>query len=254
MGTRKFPLVLDEFYHVYNRGVEKRVIFQDKYDYQRFVELLFLMNSLRPVDLRLVHQGTSSAYDFERGEQVVAIGAYCLMSNHFHILLTPLVENGISIFMGKVGTSYSMYFNKKYERNGALFQGKFKAQWVNADPYLKYLLAYIHLNPVKLIDAKWQEEGIKDAAKAHAFAASFQYSSLQDYMAMLTERNTEKSVITRAEAALLQPDAFPKYFETAASKESELQGWLAFKDFIPQNNPSNKGRSSAKGLPLLNMT
>ena len=234
MGTRKFPLVLDEFYHVYNRGVEKRVIFHDKYDQQRFVELLFLMNSHRSIDLRSIHHEVSSTYDFERGKSLVAIGAYCLMPNHFHLLVTPLVENGVSIFMAKVGTSYSMYFNKKYERNGALFQGKFKAQWANTDAYLKYLFAYIHLNPVKLIDSTWKEEGIKDAAKAYAYAASFEYSSLQDYVAMLPKPKTEQFVNIRVEASLLQPDAFPKYFETAASKEAELKEWLSFKDFIPK--------------------
>ncbi len=139
------------------------------------------------------------------------------MPNHFHILATPLVEDGLTTFMGKLGTGYSMYFNKKYKRTGALFQGTFKSEHADNDEYLKYLYAYIHLNPVKLIDKNWQEEGSKDAAKSFDFAASFAYSSLPDYLGQV-----------RPENAIINPDPFPQYFSTAADMKAELFDWLTF--------------------------
>ncbi len=166
MGTRKITLTPGEFYHVYNRGVEKRVIFLDRHDYEHFKELLYVMNSTQPVVLRDVRQEVLSPYEHDRGSTLVAIGAYCLMPNHFHVLASPLVEHGLSTFMTKVGTGYSMYFNKKYQRTGTLFEGKFKTQWVDDDTYFKYLYAYIHLNPVKLLQSDWKERGITGARAA----------------------------------------------------------------------------------------
>jgi len=105
----------------------------------------------------------STLYDLKkinRGEQLVNIVTYCLMSNHFHLLIYEKTEGGISKFMQKVTTAYTMYFNKSKQRTGALFQGKFKAKHASInDNYLKYLVAYIHLNPIKLIDAQWKENG-----------------------------------------------------------------------------------------------
>ncbi len=75
-----------------------------------------------------------------RGNQLVSIGAYCLMSNHLHLLLREEEESGISLFMQKVSTAYTMYFNRKYKRTGSLFAGRFKAQHAGNDNYLKYLL------------------------------------------------------------------------------------------------------------------
>ena len=227
MAMRKISLVVNEFYHIYNRGVEKRVIFIDKYDYQRFVELLFLVNTHHAIDLRSIHDEIGSVYDFDRGEPLLAIGAYCLMPNHFHLLVTPIAEDGVSLFMSKLCTSYSMYFNKKYQRNGTLFQGRYKAEWADSDQYLKYLFAYIHLNPVKLIDSTWKEEGIKDAAKAYAFAASFQYSSLSDYLSLRLK--TRDVLSMRSEAKILNSTKFPNYFQILAQQEKELQEWLTYK-------------------------
>ena len=221
MTTRKIVLSLDEFYHLYNRGVEKRTIFLDSQDHERFIELLFVANTVKPINLRLIRKHEKSIFDFDRGEPIVSIGAYCLMPNHFHILVTSSIENGISLFMNKLSTSYSMYFNKKYNRTGALFEGSFKAKHADSDEYLKYLYSYIHLNPVKLIDSKWKEEGVKDVAKSYDFATSFKYSSLQDYMA-----------IKRKENGILNMSPFPEYFQNQIDIKTELFEWLTFKSEI----------------------
>ena len=221
MSQRSISLVEGESYHLYNRGVDKRTIFLDKADYKRFVELLYLSNSSHSFVVRDIYRNYISIYEYEKEDPLVAIGAYCLMPNHFHILATPLVEDGLTKFMGKLGTGYSMYFNKKYERTGALFQGKFKAEYADTDEYLKYLYAYIHLNPVKLIDKDWKEQGTKDATKSYDFAASFQYSSLPDYLGQKREENK-----------ILDPKPFPEYFLTPNDIKNELFEWLTYNQEI----------------------
>ena len=215
MTTRTFTFAPGEFYHLYNRGVEKRSIYLDHADHRRFLELLYIANTTKSTDVRSISRQHDSVYEWDRGENLVSIGAYCLMPNHFHILLTPLRENGISTFMNKLGTSYSMYFNKKYTRAGALFEGKFKAKHANSDQYLKYLFSYIHLNPVKLIQSDWKERGISNIDKGYEYASSFPYSSLRDYQDKL-----------RQERVIIDTKPFPDYFETVAMRKSELMEWL----------------------------
>jgi putative transposase len=217
--TRNFTFAEGEFYHVYNRGVEKRVIFLDEFDRRRFTELLYAANSHQPIDLRYVLRTHSSIFDWDRGEPLVAIGAYCLMNNHFHILLTPLEEGGVSKFMNKLCTSYSMYFNRKYKRTGALFEGKFKAKHATSDEYLKYLFAYIHLNPIKQIQPDWKEQGIKDVSAAYEHISNYKYSSFVDYQAVL-----------RPERCIINSHSFPEYFLTINDHKQELIEWLSFSE------------------------
>lgn len=217
MSIRSVSLASGEFFHIYNRGTDKRQIFFDKADHQRFQELLYLCNSAEKINVRDIRKTYQNIFEYERDESLVSIGAYCLMPNHFHLLLKGNSDNGITKFMNKVSTGFSMYFNKRYDRKGSLFQGKFKAEHADTDEYLKYLYAYIHLNPVKLIDAKWKEEGVKDAAKAYNFAASFAYSSLPDYLGQV-----------RPENAIINTKLFPEYFLTAHEVREELFQWLSF--------------------------
>ena len=104
------------------------------------------------------------------------------MPNHYHLIIRQLVDNGVILFMKKLGTGYTMFFNKKYQRVGALFQGCFKAILVESEDYLKYLSCYVHLNPVELIQENWKEEGIKDWKAASYFIESYRWSSYLDYI------------------------------------------------------------------------
>ncbi len=221
MSIRPVPLAPTAFFHIYNRGTDKRKIFLDSADYQRFIELLYLCNTKYAVNVRDIRKIHDNIFGFDRGELLVSIGAYCLMPNHFHILITTNIENGISTFINKLSTGYSMYFNKRYDRSGSLFQGKFRSQLADSDEYLKYLYAYIHLNPVKLIDKDWKEKGSQDAVKSFDFAASFQYSSLQDYLGS-----------TRPESFILNRQPFPDYFATHIDTKKELFDWLTYQDFL----------------------
>ena len=176
MASRKDPLVVNEYYHLYNRGVEKRKIFQSVNDYDHFIFLMYICNTAKSIVLRDVDK------NFDRGETIVDIGAYCLMPNHFHILLKGKTDGGISNYMLKLLTAYSMYFNKKYKRTGRLFESVFKSSHVDSEEYLKYLYSYIHLNPAKLIDKNWRNNSDKSHEVLLRFVFTYKYSSLNHYL------------------------------------------------------------------------
>lgn len=213
---RKFLFSVEEFYHIYNRGTDKRLIFLNQKDRERFVSLLYLCNSEKPINFRNIPKGRS--FVCERGNTLVDIGAYCLMPNHFHLLIREKKNGGITKFMGKISTAYSMYFNKKNERTGALFEGRFKAKHINSDEYLKYLFAYIHLNPVKIIDPKWKENQIIDRDNAKQYLTEYRYSSYLDYLGYVRE-----------EGKILERTAFPEYFLEIKDFDIFIAEWLILK-------------------------
>lgn len=208
MGLRKKIFVVDEYYHLYNRGIEKRIIFLDEEDYKHFIYLLYLCNTKKSITLREIN-----IRSFDRGEPIVAIGAYCLMPNHFHILAREKISNGISLYMRKILTAYSMYFNKKYERTGRLYENIFKSSHIGDDVYLKYLYAYIHLNPAKLIDSGWKENRNRNVKVLLDHSMSYSYSSFQEYKS--------------GRFKVLSIDEFPKYFPNLNDHQKELFGWLS---------------------------
>src|SRR3990167_9613177 len=214
MSLRKKPFVLGEYYHIYNRGNSKQKIFHDQEDYFRFISLLYACNSGNDFRIYALNSG-ESPYDFERGTLLVSIGAYCLMPNHFHILITQTDKGDISKFMQKLTTAYVMYYNKKYERTGGLFEGRFKAEHLDRDIYLKYIFSYIHLNPVKLIDPKWKENGIRNRSEAIEFLNGYRYSSYQDFME-----------VDRREKIILNREDFPEYFPTKEKFQKEIFDWI----------------------------
>lgn len=209
-----------EFYHVYNRGVDKRVIFLNNLDYMRFIQLLFFCNSSMKVEMRnlskKVNQGnTLGSFVEQRGETLVDIGAYCLMPNHFHLLLHEKNDKGITLFLKKLCTAYSMYFNIQNTRTGKLFERAFLAEHADNDQYLKYLFSYIHLNPAKIIEPRWKESGIRDLPQVESFVENYEFSSYRNYL-----RNSKNSEI-------LNKSSFPDYFENQEIRE-EIKEWLDY--------------------------
>jgi REP element-mobilizing transposase RayT len=230
MSKRKIPFVKDEYYHIYNRGNSKQKIFLDKEDYQHFIKLLFVCNSKinfkfrdNIVDIKI------DAFEFERGENVVSIGAWVLMPNHFHLYLSinPHMSdmwgkderNYISEFMRKILTSYVKYFNGKYKRTGSLFEGSFKAVHIENENQAKYLFSYIHLNPIKLIQKKWKEEGIKDIESSLEFLSKYKLSSYLDY-----------KKVERKENKILNLEDFLDYFKNIKDFDNEILEWLKYKE------------------------
>lgn len=141
--TKAVGFITGEYYHIFNRGVEKITIFPHGSDYWRFVKSLKQFNTAEPaykID-RLNKKGI--ALD---SKPYVEIIAYCINPNHFHLLLRQVEERGVTEFMRKLGTGYTMYFNKRYERSGVLFQGKFKFTHMDRNEQLLYTSAYVNFN------------------------------------------------------------------------------------------------------------
>ncbi len=219
MSTRTLNFSVGEFYHIYNRGTDSRIIFIDNADKDRFIKLLYIANGTKPFVFRDFPIGVPYV-NVDKGDPIVAIGSYCLMDNHFHLLLKEISDGGISVFMTKVLTSYSSYFNKKYKRTGSLFEGTFKAKHLDTDEYLKYIFSYIHLNPVKIIEPNWKENGIKDRDKAKRYLKEYKYSSYLEY---LGEKRTENAIINKVE--------FPEYFADFKEFDLFINEWLLFGEY-----------------------
>lgn len=208
---RKDPFITGEYYHIYNRGIDKRVIFKSKRDYERFIMLLYISNSKGSFRLdNLVnqqHKAFNEILVLDKGEPLISIGVWCLMTNHFHLLIRQEVDGGITKFMRKLGTGYSMYFNLKYGRKGALFGGLFKSKLIGTDDnYMKQLFGYIHINPLEIKFPQWKEQINKNSVEMEKFLQSYPYSSYPDY---LGENRVEKS--------LIKSENFPDYFKDSKS-------------------------------------
>src|SRR3989344_6673425 len=126
----------DSFYHIYNRGNNKQDIFVDEKDYEKFITVMWLLIN----EINDKYKGHNPQ---------LTIHAYCLMPNHFHLLIKQTEKNAITMFMKRFMVRYTMYFNKKHQRLGSLFQSRFKANLVDTEEYLLYLTKYIHQNPRK---------------------------------------------------------------------------------------------------------
>lgn len=185
--SRNISFAPGEWYHCFNRGVDKRRVFLEKTDYDRFLALLYYANSPNPVSLEHIGRGrTSPLFGQEKAlsddERLVDVGAFCLMPNHFHVIVREKEEGGLTSFMRKVGTGYTMYFNQKNERTGSLFGGKFKAKHITDDRYLKRVINYVHANPAELQEKKWKEGLIVNPKKISEFLENYTYSSLLGYL------------------------------------------------------------------------
>lgn len=137
------------YYHAYNRGVEKRDIFLDQRDFATFLYFLkYYLGTPRENDIKQKLHSLHNQVD---------LLAYCLMPNHYHLLVKQITRDGMTKLIRAVSTSYAGYFNEKYDREGTLFQGKYKAAFVDSDPYLLHLSRYIHANPNGLVRVgPWQ--------------------------------------------------------------------------------------------------
>ncbi|MBI2046249.1 MAG: transposase [Parcubacteria group bacterium] len=188
----------NEFFHLLNRGVDKRNIFLDERDYFRFIHNLFEFNDINNVNPNSSNRvfkskshnsqwldiGCPTIGKTERRPRklLVNIHFFCLMPNHYHLLVSPLVENGISYFMKKLNMGYSKYFNEKYDRSGALFQGKYKSVHIERDAHFLWIPYYIHFNPLELKFPSWKHEKVSDYKQAMKYLESYRWSSHLDYL------------------------------------------------------------------------
>ncbi len=178
------PISVGEWYHCFNRGVDKRRVFQTKEDYERFLALMYVCNGMKS-NIVSDRRDTSlfsilSDEKLERGKLLVDIGAYALMPNHVHFAVRETCEGGIASFMRKLFTGYTMFFNRKNERSGALFEGAYKSKHIHDDAYFKQVIAYIHLNPAELFEKQWKE-GVAHIGRLKENLLSYPYASTKDF-------------------------------------------------------------------------
>ena len=175
MGIRNIEFAVGEYYHVYNRGVDKRSIFEDKDDVCRFFQSMDEFNTIEAIGGIYKHSFIKKKKVHTKRfthnlnppapEPLVYFVAYCLNPNHYHFILKEVAEGGISEFMQRLG-GYTKYFNHRYKRSGVLFQGKFKAKHITTNEYLLYVSCYVNLNnrvhqlrskASKLVKSSWGE-------------------------------------------------------------------------------------------------
>lgn len=187
MTMRRVPFAEGEWYHCYNRGIEKRATFEDARDYHRFLEILYLANDESP--LRRDEIGKlpfDEILAVPRGKRLVSIGAFCLMPNHFHLVLKEVKEGGITSFMRKLGTAYTLFFNARHDRTGNLFLKPFRSRHAATDKYFQYLVSYVHINPAALYEPEWKKGHVVDPQFLSERIASYPYSSLNTHIGAQT--------------------------------------------------------------------
>ncbi|MBI2642293.1 MAG: transposase [Candidatus Wildermuthbacteria bacterium] len=203
---RKTKFEPGKVYHIFNRGVEKRDVFLSDGGRWRFLQGMYLFNDENTsanLLFRLeqekgkMHFGILREYMKKSGvkrKPLVKILADCLKPNHYHLLLEEIQKNGISRFMHKLGTGYTMYFNKKYERVGSLFQGPYKAVPVKTNEHLMYLLAYINvINPGQELEPELKSVA-QDPEEILRFAEHYPWSTHLEYLGKRQSIIAEKGI------------------------------------------------------------
>ena len=177
-----------DLYHVLNRGTDKRRIAMDDHDRKRFVANLYAANDTAPIGNMNYYFAKSMDlggpyYARERRQRLVDIHAWCLMGNHYHMLLSERAEGGISKFLMKFNVGYTKYFNERHTRNGVLFQGKTKRVLIESDRHYLYILPYIHLNPLDFMKGaqEWRSQCIAKPSTALKWIEDYRWSSYRNY-------------------------------------------------------------------------
>jgi len=192
MPGRIFPLVTDEIYHVYNRGVVRLPTFLTTRDYRRFLNTIHYYINASPklsyskfLQLTLEKRDSTIKMLINNQSNLIELIAYCLMPNHFHLLVKQKQENGISIYMSNILNSYTRYFNtKNIDRHGHVFEGRFKAKRIESDEQLVHVIRYIHLNPYTGYVIKTLDE-----------LEEYAYSSLGVYLQKRNDINLNKEFL-----------------------------------------------------------
>jgi len=212
MSYRRTPLVIGEYYHVFNRGVARQPTFLSRFDYKYALESLAYYQVVNPVIPLSRFRETSEE---DRGNYLdtilnmpryVDIVAFVFMPNHFHMLLKQNEESGVSTFLSKFTNSYTRYFNVKHQRVGPLFQGRFKSVHIETTEQLLHVSRYIHLNP--LVSGVVREEEVK----------RYEWSSLSDYL----QASSKKCVLLPVLETFPKGD-YEKFVMDHASYAQELE-------------------------------
>ena len=175
-----------EIFHTLNRGVDKRDIFIDDQDRFRFIHDLYEFNNQDRVEssfraFKNMSDIASRTIIKPPRKLLVDVLVFCLMPNHYHLMLASKVEKGISKFMKKLNMGYAKYFNEKYKRTGALFEGRYKSILISNESHFLHLPYYIHSNPLDLSSPEWRDGQIRNYNDALGYLKSYRWSSFLDY-------------------------------------------------------------------------
>lgn len=209
MPYRDVPLVEGGVYHIFNKSIAEFKIFNNASHFARVMGIIrYYQLTKQPLSfsnfIKMKPKNSKSDISLDK-EKIVGIIAYCIMPTHLHLVLKQLKDNGISIFMNKVLSSYSHYFNIKYKRRGPLWEGRFKSRMVQNDEYLLHLTRYIHLNPVTAGLVNKPEE--------------WPASSYQEY---LQEVDAKDGICQYNEVLDINPELYRKFTEDRVSYQKEL--------------------------------
>ncbi len=198
MPYRKEQFINGEIYHLVVKGIDENVIFKDLDDHYRGIFSIYEFNNAKHVIIRERRKArlrikkefrkiAKEAADrdptsVDSRDKLVEVLAFCFIPNHLHLLVRQLKNNGISKFMAKLDGGYGGYFNRKYARQGYVFQKRFTAIRIKNEEQLKTVFVYIHTNSISLIEPKWKEIGIKNPKKAIKFVEDYKWSSYPDYI------------------------------------------------------------------------
>ncbi|MBU3964658.1 transposase [Patescibacteria group bacterium] len=227
MPSKRPEIVNGEIYHIVTRTIEGIDLFRGDKDYFRMINNLFEFNDENPVsrDYRrnlspLSLPRNDLGENRKKRKLLVEILAFCLMPNHIHLLIKQTCDNGISKLMHKIGAGYSGYYNKKYERNGHLFQGRYRIVRIETEERLETVFVYIHTNPMSLIILEWKNKGVQieniDAA-IDFLENKYKWSSYPDY---LGKKNFP---------SLTNREFLEKIMEGADGCREFVNNWLKFK-------------------------
>lgn len=185
------PFAVGEWYHCYTRGIDGRDTFRLAGDYERFIQNLYLLNS-DTVEHRsdLQHVSYEDMFVRERGKPIIGIAAYCLMPNHFHLIIQEKTDGGIARFMQRLGTAYAMYFNKRHGRIGNLFVKPFRSRHITDDVYLQRVVQYVHLNPAEIFEPDFKRGHLRNSKELETRLGDYRFSSLPDFLGTIRAENS----------------------------------------------------------------
>ncbi len=202
------------YYHIYNRGIDKRVIFIDTQDYQMFIQsLVQYLTLVAPIIKSGFKSQKPSLVQHRKTMNLsgeVKLCAYCLMPNHFHLIIRQETADGITKLMRRICTQYAMYFNKKYKRQGTLFENIYRAVIVPEDERLLLLSRYIHLNPVAKTVRRF---GLVETV-AGSLPEEYPFSSYQSYLPTGKNIGIDTSYII----SLLANQSYQEFMQSEDSK------------------------------------
>ena len=189
MPIKRPQIINGEIYHLTFRAAGDTLLFKSESDYFRAIFSLYEFNNNKGITIRNCrllarqrrHREPFSGNFDQKSEPFLELMSFCLMPNHFHLLVRQIRQNGVVDFMRKLGTGFAGFFNRKYNRKGPLFS-KYRTVHIRDNKQLKTAFVYIHANPISLIEPNWKEKGIKEFDKTVEFLKQYRWSSFFDYM------------------------------------------------------------------------